>query len=97
MTFADIVDPTSPATATACNNLCRCLLGAAEAAVIIPMIEHMGRGYCFTFIALVIYVTTPILLILMRWGPKWREGRAQRTEAARMMQEVNGNDEREKS
>lgn len=65
--------------------------------MIIPMIEHMGRGYCFTFIALVIFVTTPILLILMRWGPKWREERAQRIEAAQMVQEAKKNDEREKS
>lgn len=71
----------SPATATAGNNLCRCLLGAGEAAVIIQMINSMGSGWCFTFIALVIYVTTPILWVLMRWGPEWREKRAQRIEA----------------
>jgi len=78
--------PTSPATATAGNNLCRCLLGAGEAAVIIQMIDTMGRGWCFTFIALVIYVTTPILWVLMRWGPKWREEREQKIGAEKMAQ-----------
>lgn len=34
-----ISDPISPATATGGNNLCRCLLGAGEAAVIIQMID----------------------------------------------------------
>lgn len=76
-------DPTSPATVTAANNLCRCLLGAGQSAVIILMIDSMGRGWCFTFITLVIFATTPILLILMRWGPKWREERAQKMETAK--------------
>lgn len=74
-------DPMSPATATAGNNLCRCLLGAGEAAVIIQMIDAMGYGWCFTFISLVIFATTPILWVLMHWGPGWREKRAQRLEA----------------
>ena len=42
------------------------------------MIEAMGRGWCFTFIAGVIYITTPILVILLRCGPTWREQRMQR-------------------
>jgi hypothetical protein len=45
------------------------------------MINGMGRGWCFTFIAMVIYVSTPILWILMRCGPKWREERAQKIDA----------------
>ncbi|KAL9057248.1 MAG: hypothetical protein Q9162_002452 [Coniocarpon cinnabarinum] len=73
--------PNNPAAATACNNLCRCLLGAGGTAVIIPMIESMGRGPCFTFIAGIIYLTTPILWVLMKWGPKWREERMQRLDA----------------
>ena len=79
------IDPTSPATATACNNLCRCLLGAGEAAVIIQMIDAMGRGWCFTFIALVIYMTMPILWVIMRYGPAWREERAQKIDAEKMV------------
>jgi len=47
------------------------------------MIDSMGRGWCFTFIALVIFLTSPILVILMWWGPKWREERAQKIEAAK--------------
>jgi hypothetical protein len=38
--------PLSPATATAANNLVRCLMGAAGTAVIIQMIKGMGRGWC---------------------------------------------------
>lgn len=72
--------PMSPATATAANNLVRCWMGAAGTAVIIQMIEGMGRGWCFTFIAAVIFFTSPLLWAELRWGPKWREQRRVRME-----------------
>ncbi|KAF9073348.1 major facilitator superfamily domain-containing protein [Rhodocollybia butyracea] len=77
--------PASPATVTAGNNLCRCILGAGITGVIIQMINSMGRGWCFTFIALVIYASSSILWILMRWGPAWREERARKIEAENIM------------
>lgn len=72
--------PLSPATATAANNLVRCLMGAAGTAVIIQMIHAMGRGWCFTFITAVIFVPSPILWVLTKMGPKWREARRVRVE-----------------
>lgn len=67
--------PHKAATATAGNNITRCLLGAGATAVIEPMLSAMGRGWCYTFIALVMLCTTPLLIILMSYGPKWREER----------------------
>ena len=72
--------PMSPATATAANNLVRCLMGAAGTAVIIQMIDGMGRGWCFTFIAAVIFFTSPLLWVELKWGPKWREARREKVE-----------------
>ncbi|KAL9079291.1 MAG: hypothetical protein Q9157_001814 [Trypethelium eluteriae] len=72
--------PLSPSTATASNNLVRCLMGAAGTAVIIQMIEGMGRGWCFTFLAAVIFVTSPMMWALTKWGPGWREERRVRME-----------------
>ena len=72
--------PMSPSTATAANNLVRCLMGAAGTAVIVQMIDAMGRGWCFTFIAAVVFFTSPSLWILVKWGPKWREERRLRAE-----------------
>ncbi|GAB7339841.1 hypothetical protein MBLNU457_6379t1 [Dothideomycetes sp. NU457] len=77
--------PLSPSTATAANNLVRCLMGAWGAAAIIPMIEGMGRGWTFTLIALVVAVFSPILLVLQKYGPKWREER--RVKAEHMKEE----------
>ena len=77
--------PLSPSTATAANNLVRCLMGAWGAAVIVPMIDSMGRGWAFTLIALVVALFSPILLVLQKWGPTWREER--RVKAERMKEE----------
>ena len=67
--------PYSSATATAANNLVRCSMGAAGTAVIIQMIDGMGRGWCFTFIAAVIFFASPLLWVETKWGPQWREQR----------------------
>lgn len=73
--------PTTAATATASNNFVRCLLGAGATALIDPMLTAMGRGWCFTFIAFVMMLTTPLLLVVIRFGPRWREGRRLKQEA----------------
>ena len=80
--------PLRPATATAANNLVRCWMGAAGTAVIIQMINSMGRGWCFTFVAAVIFFTSPILWVEMRWGPKWREERRLRVETQKQEKEA---------
>lgn len=79
--FVDLY-PQSPATATAANNLVRCLLGAAGTALIIQMIKAMGKGWCFTFLAAVVFVLSPLLAVDVVWGPKWREARRLRLQAS---------------
>lgn len=80
--------PASPSTAIAANNLCRCWLGAGATAVIIYMINGMGRGWCFTFIGLVVMATTPIMAVLLKWGPQWREERRVRLEGKTLAKEA---------
>lgn len=80
--------PASPATATAANNLVRCLMGAAGTAIILQMIKAMGRAWCFTFITAVIFVTSPVLWVLMEMGPKWREARRVRVEKHKAKKEA---------
>lgn len=67
--------PQRPATATAANNLMRCLLGAGATGVVVPMIDRMGRGWTFTFLAFVLLVTSPLVWTNLRYGMKWREQR----------------------
>ena len=70
----------SPATATAANKLVRCLMSAAGTAVIIQMMDGMGLGWCFSLIAAVLFLASPLLLVLLKWGAKWREQRRARVE-----------------
>ncbi|KAH6856976.1 major facilitator superfamily domain-containing protein [Chaetomium sp. MPI-CAGE-AT-0009] len=67
--------PEAPATAIAANNLVRCLFGAAATAVIESMLRALGRGWTYTFWALVLVVFSPILWVLTVRGPRWREQR----------------------
>ena len=80
-----IVDlyPEKPATAIAANNLFRCLMGAGGTALIDSMLRSMGRGWCFTFLALVVVLFSPILVISIKRGPVWREERRLRREKAK--------------
>ncbi|GAO50527.1 major facilitator superfamily transporter [Saitoella complicata NRRL Y-17804] len=80
-----------PATATAANNLVRCLMGAAATAVINPMIEAMGIGWAITMIGLLWIAVTPLLWMLMRWGPRWRE---EKTEKPRRRNDSEGEDKK---
>ncbi|KAF2792170.1 MFS general substrate transporter [Melanomma pulvis-pyrius CBS 109.77] len=75
--------PLSPSTATAANNLVRCLVGAGGTGIINIMVSAMGRGWCFTFIAAVVIATSPILWVLLKWGPGWREERRVRMETGK--------------
>jgi predicted MFS family arabinose efflux permease len=72
--------PKAPATATASNNLLRCLLGAGATGVITPMIDAMGRGWCFTFLSLFLVASSPMLWLIYFRGMEWREKRRLRTE-----------------
>ena len=69
------------ATASAANNLVRCLLGAAASAVVNPMIEAMGNGWCFTFWGLISMATVPLLILCMSHGPKLRQKRSEKEKA----------------
>ncbi|KAK1721105.1 major facilitator superfamily transporter [Colletotrichum lupini] len=79
-----IVDlfPDAPATATAANNLVRCAMGAVGTAVIEYMIRGMGRGWSFTFLAALCAVLSPMMFLIAKKGPVWRNARRMREEAS---------------
>ncbi|KAK1759157.1 putative transporter AQR1 [Echria macrotheca] len=74
------VYPHAPATAIAANNLVRCLFGAGGTAIVEPMLLAMGQGWTFTFWALTLVVFSPVLVVLSRMGPRFREERRARME-----------------
>lgn len=67
--------PESPATVTASLNVCRCSMSAAGTAIIQFMIDAMGLGWSFTLLGLVLLALSPLLWVVIKSGPKWREQR----------------------
>ena len=70
--------PSKSATASAANNFTRCLFGAGATAVIEPMLKAMGRGPCFFFVGGVLLLFSPLMLVLVKHGPRWRMERLSR-------------------
>lgn len=72
--LADIF-PGQVATASAAQNLLRCLLGAVGAAVVDSMLDGMGIGWCFTFTGLMLIAAVALLWAEWKWGMSWRQQR----------------------
>lgn len=79
-----------PATATAANNIVRCELGAATSAAIVPMSKAMGNGWAYTLLAFLLMAYSPILLLTIQSGIKWRRAKKikQEQKEARMKKSV---------
>jgi hypothetical protein len=76
--------PGKPAVATAANNLVRCEIGAVFSAIILPLINSIGIGWAYTILALIYMAFAPMLLIIMRKGPRWRQEKRAKEEKARL-------------
>ena len=72
--------PGKPATATAANNVVRCLLGAAASAAILPMSEAMGNGWAYTVLALLFVVCSIGPAFTMKYGIQWRRAKKEKAE-----------------
>ncbi|PLN86942.1 major facilitator superfamily domain-containing protein [Aspergillus taichungensis] len=72
--------PGASASATAVNNLMRCLIGAAGVAAIQPIIDKIGSLCAFVLLAGITLAMVPLLSVEMRWGPKWRMQRNKKME-----------------
>lgn len=78
----------SPATATAANNLVRCLIGSGATALIVPMINAIGEGWTFTLHTLFLLATSPAMFAVVKWGPGWREEKEQKRQNAEAAAQV---------
>lgn len=80
--LADIF-PGQVTTASAAQNLLRCLLGAVGSAVVDPMLDGMGTGWCFTFTGLMMLCSMLLLWAEVKWGMEWRQKRWRQQEKAK--------------
>ncbi|KAK6607056.1 major facilitator superfamily transporter [Botrytis cinerea] len=72
--------PGKSASATAVNNLSRCLLGAAGVAAVQPIIDALGSGVTFLIFAGITFACSPLLLLEWYHGGRWRRERAEKLE-----------------
>lgn len=63
----------SAATAVAASNLCRCLMGAATTAFVVPLIDAIGIGWTATLITGLWIIFSPLLWIVILRGHRWRQ------------------------
>ncbi|KAI2794130.1 hypothetical protein POX_a00720 [Penicillium oxalicum] len=70
--------PGASASATAVNNLMRCLVGAAGVAAVQPMIDRLTPQWTFVLLAGITVLMSPLLVVELRWGAGWRQDRLER-------------------
>ncbi|KAJ5910691.1 hypothetical protein N7504_005334, partial [Penicillium tannophilum] len=70
------INYSSAATATAANNLCRCLMGAGTTAFVAPLIDAIGIGWTGTIIAVLWVICSPLLWAVRVRGHGWRKQQA---------------------
>ena len=63
----------SSGTATAAMNLVRCWMGAGAVAFVDPLLDAIGLGWTSVLVAGVWILISPVLLLIIKYGPRWRE------------------------
>ncbi|KAI1808840.1 MFS general substrate transporter [Daldinia bambusicola] len=72
--------PMNPGRVSSAFNLTRAALSAVGTAVVQYIIDAWGYGLTYLFMGCIVLAASPSILIVRRWGPKWREERYQRFE-----------------
>jgi hypothetical protein len=61
-------------------------LAAAVVTAVQPGIQGIGVGWLFTTVSLVLFISRISIMILLKFGPKWRKQRLQRQEEPQQQQ-----------
>ncbi|KAE8446613.1 hypothetical protein EG329_011806 [Mollisiaceae sp. DMI_Dod_QoI] len=75
--------PMNPGRVSSSFNLTRASVSAVGTAAVQYIIDAWGYGFTYLFLGLVVLAASPSVLIVRKWGPKWREERYQRFEQAK--------------
>jgi len=79
--------PGASASATAVNNLARCLIGAAGVAAVQFIVNEVEEGPGFAGFAGVVVLFYPLLVAEWVWGERWRRERLARLDGRQMVGE----------
>ncbi|KAI0094305.1 hypothetical protein BDY19DRAFT_13410 [Irpex rosettiformis] len=67
--------PSQSSSVAACNNIVRCSFGAACVSVVDLIFQAIGVGWTYVLLSGLCVLAGPIILIVIRMGPKWRAKR----------------------
>ncbi|KAK3935625.1 major facilitator superfamily domain-containing protein [Diplogelasinospora grovesii] len=67
--------PMNPGRVSSSFNLTRATLSAVGTAIVQFIIEAWGYGFTYLFMGLLVLAASPCVVIVRKWGPKWREER----------------------
>lgn len=81
------INPGAAGSATAANNLTRCLVGAGASAFINPLMTAVRPGWAFTIIGLSYIAFFPVLWLVLRNGVKWRGEKVRKAELKKQKQQ----------
>ncbi|KAI3405915.2 DTR1 [Candida oxycetoniae] len=76
-TYLTECSPAQPSANVAIGNLMRNVAAAICTAIVDVLIRKMGFGWCMTGLGLLDVVGIIIVVVLLKWGPKWRKSREQ--------------------
>jgi multidrug resistance protein len=79
--------PMNPGRASSSWNLARSSFSAVGTAVVQYIIQAWGYGFTYLFLGLLVLAVSPVVLIVRKYGQKWREERYLRFERQRLTKE----------
>ncbi|KAI1302715.1 MFS general substrate transporter [Xylaria venustula] len=91
------INPGVAGSATAANNLTRCLLGAGSSAFINPLMSAVGSGWAFTIFGLSYIFFSPVMWLLLKYGVKWRAEKVQRAELKKQREQQQQQEKKDSS
>ncbi|KAL2022130.1 hypothetical protein VTK56DRAFT_5959 [Thermocarpiscus australiensis] len=72
--------PMNPGRVSSTFNLTRASFSAVGTAVVQYMIQAWGYGFTYLFWGVLVAVASPTVVVVRKWGPRWREERYRRLE-----------------
>ncbi|CAO3646173.1 unnamed protein product [Cunninghamella blakesleeana] len=72
--------PDNSAAVVASNNIVKCLLGGIGVSFIGTAITNIGEGWLFTIMSIILLFSRLLIMIVLKFGPKWRKQRMEKME-----------------
>ncbi|ODO04663.1 hypothetical protein I350_05272 [Cryptococcus amylolentus CBS 6273] len=76
-----LADKSQPLSTGLIFNLVRCAFGAVTVSTVQLICDRMGVGWCFVLLSAICVASSPLLLLIVKYGPIWRARRRAKAKA----------------